>query len=155
MGKARNKQFCYAYPRPAVTVDIVLVTREPKPRVLLIRRKHEPFAGMWALPGGFVDKDEAMEDAARRELSEETRVRVAKLEQLQTFGDAGRDPRGWTISVVFFARVSASAPKAQGGDDAAEASWHLLERLPPLAFDHAKILARARRRLRAKRETAY
>jgi len=150
MAKARKNQFCYEYPRPDVTVDIVLVTRERKPRVLLIRRKHEPFAGMWALPGGFIDKDEAPQDAARRELAEETRVRVARLEQLRTFGEPGRDPRGWTISIVYVARVSAAKLSPRGGDDAVEAAWHLLERLPPLAFDHEQILAYARRHLRKK-----
>jgi len=148
MGKARKKQYCYDYPRPAVTVDIVVVTRERRPRVLLIRRKHDPFAAMWAIPGGFVDMDERLEEAARRELSEETGVRLTKLEQLGTFGDPGRDPRGRTISVVYLARVRAARLKPQAADDAAEASWHLLDRLPPLAFDHDKILAVARRLLR-------
>jgi 8-oxo-dGTP diphosphatase len=148
MGKTRKKQFCYDYPRPAVTVDIVLVSRERRPRVLLIRRKHDPFAGLWAIPGGFVDMDEALEVAARRELAEETGVRLTKLEQLGTFGDPGRDPRGRTISVVYLARVSAARLRPQGADDASEAAWHLLGRLPPLAFDHDKILACAQLRLR-------
>jgi 8-oxo-dGTP diphosphatase len=148
MSKARTKSFCYEYPRPAVTVDIVIVTREPRPRVLLIRRKHTPFAGMWAIPGGFVDMDEALEDAARRELREETGVQVRRLEQLHTFGDPQRDPRGRTISVVYLARVSAARVRPRAADDAAEADWHPLSRLPPLAFDHAQILTRARQRLR-------
>jgi 8-oxo-dGTP diphosphatase len=150
MAKARKKQFCYDYPRPAVTVDIVLVTRERRPRVLLIRRKHDPFAGMWAIPGGFVDMDEALEAAALRELCEETGVQLAKLEQLGTFGDPGRDPRGRTISVVYLARVSAARLRPKGADDASEAAWHLLDRLPSLAFDHDKILACARLRLAKK-----
>src|SRR5690348_9654260 len=102
-----KKKFCYQYPRPAVTVDVVIVTREAKPRVLLIRRKHEPHLGQWAIPGGFVDMDEALEVAARRELLEETGVRARKLEQLGTWGDPGRDPRGRTISVVYLADVDA------------------------------------------------
>src|SRR5437868_7332418 len=109
MAKTRKKQFCYKYPRPAVTVDIVLVTRERRRRVLLIRRKHDPFAGMWAIPGGFVDMVEALGAAARRELREETGVDVQAIEQLYTFGDPGRDPRGRTISVVYLAEVDASA----------------------------------------------
>jgi 8-oxo-dGTP diphosphatase len=144
MGK---KKYTYEYPRPAVTVDAVIVTREDKPRVLLIRRKHEPFAGMWALPGGFVDMDESLERAARRELQEETGVQVKQLEQLYTFGDPGRDPRGRTISIVFLGCADARSLKLQAADDAAEVAWHSLQRPPRMAFDHAKILACARRRL--------
>ena len=150
MSKARTRQFCYEYPRPAVTVDIVIVTRERKPRVLLIRRKHDPFAGMWAIPGGFVDMDESLEGAARRELAEETGVAVEELEQLHTFGDPGRDPRGRTISVAFLARIRPTQVRPQAADDAAEAAWHRLDHLPPLAFDHRKILALARQRVRQK-----
>jgi 8-oxo-dGTP diphosphatase len=148
MARAAKKRYCYDYPRPAVTVDVVLVTREAGPRVLLIRRKHEPFAGRWALPGGFVDMDEALEAAARRELYEETGVEAAQLEQLQTFGDPDRDPRGWTISVVYLARVDAARLKPQAADDAAEVKWHRLGRLPPLAFDHDQVLVLARQRLK-------
>ena len=89
-----KKKYTNDYPRPAVTVDVVIVTREAEPRVLLIRRKLDPFAGMWAIPGGFVDMDESLEEAARRELREETGVETGQLEQLHTFGDPGRDPRG-------------------------------------------------------------
>jgi len=149
MKKASKERFCYDYPRPAVTVDIVILTREERPRVLLIRRKHEPFAGMWAIPGGFVDMDESLEHAARRELREETGVRAGRLEQLGTFGDPERDPRGRTISVVYLARVDPGRLHPRADDDAAEVGWHRLDRLQPLAFDHAGILAMARRRLRA------
>lgn len=142
------KKFCYEYPRPAVTVDTVVLSGRARPRVLLIRRKHEPFAGMWAIPGGFVDMDEGLEEAARRELHEETGAAVGRIEQLATFGDPGRDPRGRTISVVYLARVNGSKVKPRGGDDAAEAAWHSLLRPPPLAFDHAEILACVRRRIR-------
>jgi 8-oxo-dGTP diphosphatase len=144
---ARKKGYTYEYPRPAVTVDVVIVTRERPPRVLLIRRKHEPYEGMWALPGGFVDMDEALDAAARRELREETGVDVADLEQLHTFGDPGRDPRGRTIAVAYLARVKAGDVRPEAADDAAEVGWHRLDRLPPLAFDHKEILACARRRL--------
>ncbi len=147
MGKARRQKFSYDYPRPAVTVDVAIVTRERQPRVLLIRRKHDPFAGMWALPGGFVDMDERLEAAARRELREETGVDVAEVEQLHTFGDPGRDPRGRTISVVYLARLNPADVKPQAADDAAEVGWHPLARPPALAFDHADILALVRKRL--------
>src|SRR5262245_56928184 len=93
------KCYTYPYPRPALTVDVVLVTREPTPRVLLIRRKHDPFVGKWAFPGGFVDENVPLEHAARRELREETSLDVPDLDQLVTTGDPGRDPRGWTFSV--------------------------------------------------------
>lgn len=149
-----KKKYTYDYPRPMVTVDVVILTRGPKPRVLLIRRKKDPFAGAWALPGGFVDMDEKLEDAARRELWEETGVKAAKVEQVATFGDPGRDPRGRTISVVYLARVSPSQVKPVAADDAAEVGWHPLRRLPPLAFDHKDILALVKRRLRARRRTS-
>jgi 8-oxo-dGTP diphosphatase len=146
---ARKKRYTYDFPRPSVTVDAVIVTREPEPRVLLIRRKHEPFAGKWAIPGGFVDIDEPLEQAARRELLEETGVRVQHLEQLHTFGDPARDPRGRTISVVYVGRVNASRVRPQANDDAAAVGWHSLHHPPALAFDHARILAHVRRRLEA------
>src|SRR5262249_33743790 len=101
MSKPRKKGYTYEYPRPAVTVDIIVVTKERRPRVLLIRRAHEPFAGAWAIPGGFVDMEEGLETAARRELMEETGLNVGDLEQLHTFGDPGRDPRGRVISVAY------------------------------------------------------
>jgi 8-oxo-dGTP diphosphatase len=142
------KKFCYDFPRPAVTVDVVIVTREKKPRILLIRRKHAPFAGMWAIPGGHVEMDETLEAAARRELFEETGVRAAKLEQLHTFGDPGRDPRGRTITVAYLAQVDPWKLKPRAADDAAEVGWHSLMHPPALAFDHAEILAHARRRLK-------
>jgi 8-oxo-dGTP diphosphatase len=148
MTSTKAKKYTYDYPRPAVTVDTVIVTREPQPRVLLIRRKHDPFAGMWAIPGGFVEMDESLEAAARRELREETRVEADQLEQLHTFGDPGRDPRGRTISVVYLAQVDPAQLKPQAADDAAEVGWHPLDQPPPLAFDHAAILACARDRLK-------
>jgi 8-oxo-dGTP diphosphatase len=139
-------RFSYDYPRPALTVDLAITTREAHPRVLLIRRKNEPFAGSWAMPGGFVDENERLPDAARRELEEETGVSVADFEQLYTAGDPGRDPRGWTVSVVYLAQVEPSALKPVAADDAEAVSWFPLDDLPPLAFDHAMILERARAR---------
>jgi 8-oxo-dGTP diphosphatase len=143
-------RYVYDYQRPSVTVDVVVVTRGAVPRVLLIRRRDEPFAGAWALPGGFVDPGETLADAARRELREETGVADVDLEQLAAFGDPGRDPRGWTVSVAYLARVDAGGAEAVAADDAAEVGWHPLEAPPaPLAFDHDKVLARARARLAA------
>jgi 8-oxo-dGTP diphosphatase len=141
-------QYVYEYPRPALTVDIAIVTRAPKPRVLLVRRKHEPFAGCWALPGGFVAMDETLAAAARRELFEETGVRATGLAQLHAFGAPGRDPRGRTISVAYLACVDADAVTPHAADDAAEVGWFSLTRPPRLAFDHREILAFARKHLK-------
>lgn len=147
MGATKKKAYTYPYPRPALTVDVALVTRDAAPWVLLIRRKGDPFAGLWALPGGFVDENERLIDAARRELKEETGIEQADLEQLHSFGDPGRDPRGWTVSVVYLALVSPDQLSATAGDDAAEVGWFPLAEPPPLAFDHADILARVGHRL--------
>ncbi len=137
--------------RPAVTVDIVVVRQqEGRSQVLLIRRARPPFAGRWALPGGFVEPGEPLEVAARRELQEETGIEPDHLEQLYTFGDPGRDPRGWTISVAYLALLSggeAQARQPHSGSDAEEVGWFDLHHPPPLAFDHADIVACAARRL--------
>lgn len=145
--KTPRRKYTYDYPRPSVTADIVVVTRERRPRVLLIRRGHEPFAGKWALPGGFVNENEGLEAAARRELLEETGVATARVEQLHAFGDPGRDPRGHVITVAFLARVSFKQVKPVAADDAESVGWFPLDDLPPLAFDHAAILRLARKRL--------
>ena len=144
---AKPRKFTYEYPRPAVTVDVILATREVRPRVLLIQRKKDPFAGAWALPGGFVEENEKLAEAARRELKEETSLDIADIEQLYTAGDPGRDPRGWTISVVYLARVNAKDLKPMAADDAKAVGWFPLDKLPKLAFDHAMLLARARARI--------
>lgn len=149
MSTTSGSKHTYDYPRPALTVDVAIVTREPAPRILLIQRKKDPFAGSWALPGGFVEENEPLADAARRELVEETGVSVADLEQLYTAGDPGRDPRGWTVSVVYLARVEPDAVKPVAADDAAAVGWFALDQLPALAFDHAMLLARVRARLLA------
>ena len=135
--------YTYPYPRPALTVDIVLIKDGyDGPEILLIQRNHPPFAGYWALPGGFVDENEPLEAAARRELFEETGLEPAELRQLGAFGDPGRDPRGWTVSVAFWTRIAGEAtPRA--GDDADAARWWHLDALPQLAFDHADIVRQA------------
>jgi len=147
MSTNRGQKHTYDYPRPALTVDVAIVTREPRPRILLIRRKNDPFAGSWALPGGFVDENERLADAARRELAEETGVAAAEMEQLYTTGDPGRDPRGWTVSVVYLAQVDPHAVQPTAADDAAEVAWFALDQPPPLAFDHAMLIGRVRTRL--------
>ncbi|MBI5497147.1 MAG: NUDIX hydrolase [Deltaproteobacteria bacterium] len=154
-----------AYPRPGVTVDIVLFTvLERTLRVLLIRRKKHPFLDHWALPGGFVRADESGEAAARRELAEETGARDIFLEQLYTFSEPGRDPRTWVISVAHYALVTVDRLDLRAGSDAAETQWfrvrdgkHGVECVPltggpavKLAFDHAKIVDTAVNRIRGK-----
>jgi 8-oxo-dGTP diphosphatase len=141
-------KYVYEYPRPAVAVDVVIVTREARLRVLLIRRKHEPFKGCWAFPGGFVEMDESLDAAARRELFEETSVRTKDLVQLHTFGDPKRDPRGRIISVTYLALLDADRLQPRAGDDAAEVGWFSLRQPPKLAFDHKDILAVARKYLK-------
>jgi 8-oxo-dGTP diphosphatase len=139
---------------PSVTVDVVVVTAvQGRHQVLLIRRGKPPFEGGWALPGGFVEPYEPLEAAARRELMEETGAEPDSLEQLYTFGDPGRDPRGWTISVAYLAGLSGAKVRdwrPQAGSDASEVGWFDLYNPPPLAFDHDRILAVAARRLAEK-----
>lgn len=142
------------YPRPSVTVDLVLFTfGEGELRVLLIKRRHPPYASTWALPGGFVGIGERIEDAAARELAEETAVEGVYLEQLYTFGEPDRDPRGRVITVTYFAIVGADVvQQAHAGAEASDAGWFSVYALPPLAFDHARIIAYALQRLRFKLE---
>ena len=141
------------YARPSVTADVIIFTLcNNDLQVLLVERKYSPFEGMWAIPGGFVDIDEALEEAALRELEEETGVRDVYLEQLYTFGDVDRDPRGRVITVAYFALVPAAAIAPRASSDAAKACWWSVYDLPPLAFDHANVLSYALQRLRYKLE---
>ena len=133
--------YTYNYPRPCVTVDAALLSKKNNAlRILLIRRGNEPFKGMWALPGGFVDMDETCEHAAVRELEEETSLSEIPLRQFRTYSAVNRDPRHRTISVVYFAVVNENELSAMAGDDAAEADWFCVNDLPPLAFDHEMII---------------
>jgi len=139
-GSKRKKKYCYEHPRPAVTVDVALFYRGARNvEVLLIKRAREPFKGRWAFPGGFVDEDESLKNAAERELLEETGIEKVDLKQVGAFGDPGRDPRGHTVSVVFTALLE-NQKEAKAADDAADVAWHSVARLPRLAFDHKKIL---------------
>ncbi len=144
--------FTYRWPRPAVTVDCVVFGHGDEGlSVLLVERGEEPFAGAWALPGGFVRERESLEDAARRELEEETGLTLSFLEQLYTFGAPERDPRGRVITVAFYALVKELAqPPPVATGDAASARWFRETELPELAFDHRDILRTARERLRGK-----
>jgi len=144
--------YTYDYPRPALTVDCVVfgLDESQQLKVLLIQRSNEPFAGYWALPGGFVDMEESLETAALRELEEETGVRDLFIEQLYTFGAPGRDPRGRVVSVAYYALVNLSEHPVQAASDARAAKWFVLGQLPKLAFDHQDILRAAEKRLQAK-----
>ena len=134
--------YTYDYPRPAVTVDIIVINRiKESYHLLLIERKHPPFQNKWALPGGFVDTDESLIDAAYRELQEETNITNIKLTQFYAFGDKGRDPRGHTVSVVYFGFIENLQTNEIAGDDAASLKWFNIDDLPQLAFDHDKIIS--------------
>ncbi len=141
----------YEYPRPALTVDaVVFGLDETDLKVLLIQRDLEPFAGRWALPGGFVHVDECLEDAVRRELEEETGIRNVFLEQLYTFGDVRRDPRERIVSVAHYALVKLSDHRVQAATDARSAAWFAVDDVPKLAFDHDRILRTALERVKGK-----
>ncbi len=138
--------YSYEHPRPQVTVDLVVFAlAEASLRVLLVRRGREPFAGMWAIPGGFLGIDEPAEAAARRELREETGLEIpGRVEPIGFFAEPGRDPRGRTITLAYAGVVRAGELAVKGSDDATEAAWVDLEKLPKLAFDHDEILNRTR-----------
>ncbi len=132
--------YSYQYPRPALTVDAaILRTYKGRQQILLIERKNEPFRNKWALPGGFLDMEETLEEAVLRELEEETGLKNIKVDQFRTFDKIDRDPRGRTISVVFTGRLLENQNVA-AGDDAKNAAWFFLDSLPELAFDHTDIL---------------
>ena len=131
--------YTYKYPRPAVTADCIVITKEAEPKVLLIERGDEPFKGCWAFPGGFMNMDETTEQCAIRELEEETGLKVSEVHQIGAYSQVDRDPRGRTVTVAYLAIVD--APMAvKGQDDAAKAQWFPLSALPELAFDHDEIM---------------
>lgn len=141
--------YTYDYPRPAVTTDCVIFGYDGKElKVLLIERGIEPFKGCWAFPGGFLNMDEDALAGARRELKEETGLEDAFIEQFHTFSEPGRDPRGRVITIAHYALVKIQ--EVEGGDDAAQARWFSIGEVPPLAFDHDRILRMAMSRLKEK-----
>lgn len=143
--------YTYEYPRPALTVDCIIFGLDKKDlKVLLIKRGLEPFVGKWALPGGFVDMEEDLHQAALRELEEETGVKDVFIEQLYTFGKQGRDPRGRVVSVAYYALVNLGEHPIKASSDADEAAWFGIDQLPALAFDHEEIMDVAIKRLRGK-----
>ena len=137
--------YTYKYPRPAVTADCIVITKEPDPKVLLIERGDEPFKGCWAFPGGFMNMDETTEQCAIRELEEETGLKVCKVYQIGAYSKVDRDPRGRTVTVAYLAIVNKPIA-VSGQDDAAKAEWFSLLALPQLAFDHADIMRDAIRK---------
>ena len=132
-------EYTYKYPRPAVTADCVVMTKEAVPKVLLIERGADPYKGCWAFPGGFMNMDETTEQCTIRELEEETGMKVTDLQQIGAYSKVDRDPRGRTITVAYL--VIVNHPIAvTGQDDAAKAQWFPIDALPPLAFDHEDIM---------------
>ena len=128
----------------SLTVDTLIFSKTDRAdrdiKLLLVKRKNPPFQNKWAIPGGFVNYDEELEIAAKRELEEETGVKNVSVKQLHTFGKIGRDPRGRTVSVAYLAFVDAEQVKIKAGDDAKEAQWFDISELPELAFDHQEII---------------
>lgn len=143
--------YSYEYPRPSLTVDCVIFGLDDTDlKALLIQRGQAPFEGQWALPGGFVHMDETLEEAARRELEEETGVNHVFLEQLYTFGAVKRDPRERVVTVAYYALVKLSDQRIRASTDARNAAWFAVDDLPKLAFDHIEILETALTRLKNK-----
>ena len=132
--------YSYDYPRPAVTADVAVLRLDEVPEILLIQRKDPPFKDQWALPGGFMEMEETLEETARRELMEETSIRAGELIRFDTYDKPGRDPRGRTITKVFVMIWKAEMGTPEAGSDAASLAWHELSALPKMAFDHATIV---------------
>jgi 8-oxo-dGTP diphosphatase len=146
-----TKTYCYEYPRPAVTTDCIIFGFDAgELKVLLIKRGIEPFLGKWAFPGGFLEMNENSDECALRELYEETGVKNVFIEQLFTFSDVDRDPRGRVITISYYALIKLSDYRLNAGDDADNAEWFPISKVPPLAFDHDRILRVAIARLRGK-----
>lgn len=134
--------YTYKYPRPAVTADVVAITNEEEPKVLLIQRGYEPYKGCWAFPGGFMEMNETIEECAIRELEEETGLRLDNMVQVGTYSKVDRDPRGRTITIAYLAIVDEPL-SVIAQDDAAMVEWFSIKNLPTLAFDHNEIMTDA------------
>lgn len=132
--------YTYEYPRAALTTDAIVFFKEGAEKfVLLIERGREPFKNKWALPGGFIEMEETLEDACKRELEEETGLKVDKMTQFKTYDAVNRDPRHRTISTIYFVELD-NKQQVTGNDDATRADWFPVSNLPELAFDHEQIL---------------
>jgi 8-oxo-dGTP diphosphatase len=134
------RTYTYAYPRPMVTADVAVLRLMESPEILLVKRKHPPYQADWALPGGFMEMEETLEEAARRELMEETGIRAGELIRFDMYDAPGRDPRGRTITQVFIMIWKEEMGSPVAGSDAGELAWFDLHSLPPLAFDHLQIV---------------
>jgi 8-oxo-dGTP diphosphatase len=133
--------YTYNYPRPAVSADIAVFRQKGQSlEILLIRRRNLPFQGMWALPGGFMEIDETLEEAAARELDEETGLKNIDLKQFRTFSQVNRDPRTRVVTTVFYGSIAQEDSSVKGGDDAERAEWFDINELPLLGFDHKEII---------------
>ena len=149
----KKGKYVYDWPRPMVTVDaVIFAVSGDSVKLLLIKRKNDPFKGQWAIPGGFIGIDEELDDAITRELAEETGLVGVKLEQMHTFGKPGRDPRGRQITVVYMGIITEGFDRIKAGDDAQEARWFDINSLPcdNMAFDHDLVAKFAIARLKAK-----
>jgi 8-oxo-dGTP diphosphatase len=136
-----KKKYVYDYPRPEVTADVAVLRLEGVPEILLVLRRDPPFEKMWALPGGFMEMEETLEEAARRELLEETGIRAGELIRFDTYDKPGRDPRGRTITQVFVMVWNEEMGVPEAGSDAGSVQWFDLSELPKLAFDHGEIIS--------------
>ena len=150
---SQKGKYIYDWPRPMVAADAaVFGFFAGKSKLLLVNRRNEPFKGKWCLPGGFVNIDEELDDAVARELAEETGLTGVRLERVHTFGRCGRDPRGRVITVTYMGIVGEDKPKVEAGDDAAQAQWFDIEKLPTdLAFDHNDVTKFVIRKLKRRK----
>lgn len=134
------RQYTYPYPRPMVTVDVAVLRVHSVPEILLVERKDHPFRDMWALPGGFMEMDETLEEAARRELKEETGLTAGELIRFDIYDEPERDPRGRTITQVFVMIWKKEMGEPEAASDARSLAWFDLTSIPEMAFDHAVII---------------